>query len=340
MQETKKLYSFPEVSVIVSVYNVAPYIKECAESLFSQTLESIEYIFIDDASTDESLMILMDVVNRFPGKKNFIKLITHEKNVGIAAVRREGLLLANGSYVIYCDGDDFIEHDSYELMLREAKQKKADIIVCGYRLFGNNIKSRFFVPDSGFLSGEEFLSYLSGRRKKNLHGSLWNKLISHSIMDENIFPKETSYCEDLCALFSIVSKHPEVRISTLDKPLYNYRIRNSSLVTLRGKQRYEDALKVLNTLEDIVQRSSGDIAFSARCKIIEILYRMVETSPDIHRFSEDYSQYKPLIKYNRRLNLFEKIELRLALNNSCFAPILRKFNEAGRGVIKKIKHRI
>lgn len=95
----------PLVSVIVPVYNVAPYIERCAKSLFEQTLKDIEIIFVDDCSSDNSIELVKNLASNYPDRLAQIKYVRHERNRGLAQARKTGLDIATGEYVAHCDSD-------------------------------------------------------------------------------------------------------------------------------------------------------------------------------------------------------------------------------------------
>lgn len=127
----------PKVSVLVPVYGVEKYIERCARSLFEQTLDDIEYIFVDDCTPDRSIEILNAIIEeyqpRFAKDKKTSRIVRMPVNSGSAAVRRYGIQFCIGEYIIHCDSDDWVEIDMYELMYNEAKKIDADMVICGYR---------------------------------------------------------------------------------------------------------------------------------------------------------------------------------------------------------------
>lgn len=117
----------PAISFIVPIYNVAPYLAECIDSLIKQKLDK-EIILVNDGSTDNSLSIAMDYANRYP----FITII-HSKNQGLSAARNKGLKLAKGEYVQFVDSDDYLLDQPLVEILFKAKQAQAPIIRLDYR---------------------------------------------------------------------------------------------------------------------------------------------------------------------------------------------------------------
>ena len=106
----------PKVSVIVPIYNVEAYIERCAISLFEQTLDDIEYIFVNDCTPDNSMMILSEVLSRYPQRKEQVRIINQPKNQGAAKAREDGIKEARGEYIIHCDSDDWVDKNIYQLL--------------------------------------------------------------------------------------------------------------------------------------------------------------------------------------------------------------------------------
>ena len=123
----------PKVSIIVPVYGVEKYIERCARSLFEQTLDDIEYLFIDDCTPDKSVEILKRVLEEYPHRKSQVVIHRMEQNSGQAKVREWGMRNATGEYLIHCDSDDWVDMDMYRIMYEEAKRTDADIVMCGYK---------------------------------------------------------------------------------------------------------------------------------------------------------------------------------------------------------------
>ena len=96
------------VSVIIPIYKVEKYVCRCAETLMQQTLEDVEYIFVDDATPDKSMEVLSTVLAKYPHREEQIHIIHHKKNQGLPAARNSGLRIATGEYVFHCDSDDYV----------------------------------------------------------------------------------------------------------------------------------------------------------------------------------------------------------------------------------------
>lgn len=165
-----------KVSVIVPIYNVSRFISRCVLSLMNQTLEDVEYIFVDDATPDESIMILHDIINQYPAKRDNCIILHHEKNMGLPAARNTGLQVAKGEYIFHCDSDDFVEPEMLEKMYKTAKTHDADIVWCDW--FLSFEKNERYMKQPEYTTSEDALKgMLSGAMKYNV----WNKLVRHSL---------------------------------------------------------------------------------------------------------------------------------------------------------------
>lgn len=115
----------PKVSVIIPVYNVEKYLRECLDSVINQTLNDLEIICINDGSTDGCL----DILNEYASRDSRIRIINKE-NGGLSAARNDGIMQATGEYIGFVDSDDWISPDFYENLYSAAVKYKADI-ACG-----------------------------------------------------------------------------------------------------------------------------------------------------------------------------------------------------------------
>ncbi len=126
-----------KVSIIVPVYNVEKYLRECLDSLIGQTLKDIEIITINDGSPDNSLQILEEYATKDPRVK-----IINQENAGLSAARNRGLSEASGEYVAFIDSDDWVDADFCERLYNAAQKDEADIAAGGVVLYKNPQKSK------------------------------------------------------------------------------------------------------------------------------------------------------------------------------------------------------
>lgn len=333
-------FARPVVSIVIPVYNVAPYIEECAESLFNQTLKNIQYIFIDDASTDNSVEILEKVISQYPERAFRTTLIKHKENKGVSYTREEGVRQADGEWIIHCDADDVVDSEMYATLFNEAQARDSDILICGYRLFGKDIKDYYMRQGERGMSSQEMLEALMGVDKKGLHGSLCNKLIKRKYWDDISFNRATSFCEDKMTLVDILLKFPNLKIHTIPECFYGYRIRENSLTFRKDEKRTEEILSLIETTENLRDNNPQISENVFNAQIISLLYLFLRHGAPIKEFSKTYGKYQNKIKDNKILNKAEKLHLYFALKgNIPISKFVEECNSRAREIIKKRKYK-
>lgn len=110
----------PLISVIVPVYNVAPYVEACLSSIVSQSYDNLEILVVDDASTDGSY----DICQKYYKSDSRVRLMHHNKNLGLSAARNTALEVAKGDYIVFVDSDDTIDKNMYSAMCSAAQKTK------------------------------------------------------------------------------------------------------------------------------------------------------------------------------------------------------------------------
>jgi len=227
--------NLPKVSVIIPVYNVAPYIRKCLDSLVNQTMSELEFICINDSSTDDSLEIL----NEYAAKDCRFVIITQE-NKGQGVARNNGIKIAKGEYIAFVDPDDWIELDAFEILYNEAKKTGVEVVHFDYYTF-NDAKNKFKayhctknfkklsskpVKDCGYYCWKDFSKQ---NRLSNINFVIWNKLYNREfILKNNIKFAPNKHAED--HIFSIASTILADKILYLKKCFYYYRVRIGSSV--------------------------------------------------------------------------------------------------------------
>lgn len=235
----------PKVSIIIPVFQAEQYIEKCARSLFEQTLDDLEYIFIDDCSPDTSIEVLKRIIEDYPLRRNQVQLIRNEQNYGVSHSRQLGLNKATGEYVIHCDPDDWVDLNIYEILYREAKANNADMVCCGY--YSENADQSIIIHQDLQVSKEDAVySLLTGK----IHGALWNRLINNSFIKENkqCFKKDIEVMEDLLFLVPLYMK--TTKIVYVAQPLYHYRRVQNSIVHTINNGIINSYLKVLHIIND------------------------------------------------------------------------------------------
>uniref|UniRef100_UPI003FF0A562 glycosyltransferase family 2 protein n=1 Tax=Phocaeicola sp. TaxID=2773926 RepID=UPI003FF0A562 len=206
----------PKVSVIIPIYKVEAFIVRCVNSLMRQTLSDIEYIFVNDATPDNSMALLQLTVNSYPERKEQVRIVAHEYNQGLPAARNSGLAVATGKYIFHCDSDDYMEDEMLEQLYLFAEGQHADIVWCDWYLSFRQ-KERYMSQPAYNTPLEALKGMLGGAMKYNV----WNKLVRRDLYIDNhiIFPSGYGMGEDMTMmlLFAFARK-----VAYLPKAFYHY----------------------------------------------------------------------------------------------------------------------
>lgn len=231
------------ISVIIPVYNCEEYLEDCLQSLLSQTLKNIEFIFVNDGSVDKSKEIIQNSVK----KDSRIKLIT-QKNQGVSVARNIGLNHAKGEYIGFVDGDDFIEHDMYEILINRAHEYNLDIVISNFITEQDGLKTvakPYFtteiIYDKQFIQ-ENIIPFLI--KADGLNTSC-NKIYKADFVKKNniIFPENKQLGED--ALFNLQAFNCAQNIVFVKYAGYHYReVFGSATRNILNKDYFQKALEV------------------------------------------------------------------------------------------------
>lgn len=205
------------VSILLPVYNVEQYLPLCLDSVINQTYKNLQIVLIDDGSKDGSWAIMQEYAKR----DNRIE-IYHQENQGVAATRNHLLEKVKGDYVLFVDSDDWIELNMVEFLVEKSRTKDADIVVCGMvkndEACGEEYREEVMDQET---TVKKFLFH------KELSGSLWNKLVKTSLLQDIRFDNRISYGEDALFCWYVLQRvHTVVQT---DKQLYHYRMNDTSI---------------------------------------------------------------------------------------------------------------
>lgn len=211
------------VSVIIPVYGVEQYIERCARSLFEQTLDDLEYIFVNDATKDRSIEILETVIKDYPQRKSQVTILQHERNLGLPQARRTGILHAKGKYIAHCDSDDWVDKNMYRSLFETAAQDDSDLVVCDY----NKVNSTCCRSKKGCCTTDQ-KGFMEDLIYKKASWAVWNKLYKRSLYTPDIQYTDCSMGEDMVMVIQMVCRAR--KISYVPKSLYYYFNNPSSMV--------------------------------------------------------------------------------------------------------------
>ena len=239
-----------KVSVIVPVYNVSSYIERCARSLFNQTLREIEYIFVNDATPDDSMEKLSVVIAEYPHRQSDIKIINHTENQGTSIAKGTAIQISFGEYISIVDSDDYIEPDMMESLYRKAVDENAEIVVSDMILEYKN--SSVLVEDclsensddhlKDIIENERTLSFLCG------------KLILSTLYKnpDCVLPEGLNYYEDRHVTTRLY--YYAKKIVKIKKAFYHYTQYNTNSITKnKTKMHFENVLLFWNLLDEFLE---------------------------------------------------------------------------------------
>ena len=284
----------PKVSIIIPVYNVEKYLRECLDSVINQTLKDIEIIIVNDGSTDNSIEIIQDYSNNC---KN-IKVI-NKQNEGCYKARNVGLETAKGEYIAFLDSDDYIEFNMYEKLYSKAKETDADIVSSNYSILENN---KIKIVD--FSSSIELLkktnNKLVGAENILLDAVIWSRIFKRQMLiDKGImFHSDIHTADD--AFFHALTMLNANKIIYIPDVLYTYRIsRNGSITTNLHNEFNFDCIKVSERIFNYVITNNKEhflpqiVAFVLRLNVLGYLRinksHKKEYFEKICKFIDDYS---------------------------------------------------
>ena len=217
--------------------------------VFEQTLDDIEYIFVDDCSTDNSVQIIKDTLEKYPSRNNQVQIIHQTSNGGPSRARNVGLRKASGEYVILCDSDDYLDIDAYEVMYAKAIQCNANRVVCGIELIkSNGVDKVVWTFGKEQFAWEDLLNDFT-KIEGGINSSMCNKLIKRTfLLNLNIFFDEnTTMWEDLYTTLRI--RYFAKMMYVVDRPLYHYCLHLGSVVHSDLELRLKSQIRVVELIE-------------------------------------------------------------------------------------------
>ena len=217
-----------KVSVITPIYAVSDYIERCAESLFRQTLEEIQFIFVDDASPDDSVTRLEQTLEHFPNRKAHTIILHHPDHRSLPEARATGLAYAQAPFVAHCDSDDYVEPDMYERLYNTAVIKEADMVICD-SVIHHNDGTQGISRGWRVSSKDPLRDFIYGRSRR----TVWCRLTKTDISRKVEFSTD-NYLEDWVQVAQLLAYCQNV--TYLPEPLY-HQVRNPKSIT--GDRRLE-----------------------------------------------------------------------------------------------------
>lgn len=234
-----------KVSVILPVYGVADYIEACTKSLLAQTLNEVEFLFVDDHGPDDSIAIMQRTIEGHPRASQF-HVLTPSHNLGAGMARNFGIPEAKGEYISFIDPDDTVEPDMLETLYNKAKSIDSDICCCYMqKCFPDGSNGDLLINPhvtEGTLTHDNRAYVLTH------YVSLFASMIyrREMIVNNNILFPEDRAADDSYFVSCVWMKTASV--AYVDRPLYHYLIRPGSVTTTKQSDKYKKRLIVFSKL--------------------------------------------------------------------------------------------
>lgn len=214
-----------KVSVIIPVYGVEKYIERCARSLFEQTLDDIEYIFVDDCTKDNSINVLERVIEDYPNRKSQVTIIHHDVNKGLPQARKTGVEASHGDYIAHCDSDDWVDTGMYQRLYEKAKTEDADVVFCDFYAYRD--EKRKYVTSKKI--NDSFKSTILKRLLTEYSlNNVWSILVKKGLYTNIVFPNDNQ-SEDRTIVIQLCWYAK--KITSIAEPLYYYRMSNMESIS-------------------------------------------------------------------------------------------------------------
>ena len=225
-----------KVSILVPIYGVERYIERCARSLFEQTYQNLEFVFVNDCSPDRSMEVLNGIMDDYLERKDDVRVVNQEKNKGLAAARNVGLDNATGDFVVIVDSDDWLELNAVELLVNKQIENDADL-VSGNRIVHYHSEEGLLY-ERGYQSKEEMVLQVMQRS--------WDHFITGRLFRRSLFVDNSLRWNDGLDLaedrFMMTLLAYQARsYDSVDNVVYHYERRNIGSIT--GKNDRKKALR-------------------------------------------------------------------------------------------------
>ena len=296
--------SEPLISIIIPCYNIESYIEKTLDSVFAQTYRNIEVVAVDDGSCDGTGSVL----DRYAEKEPRLHVL-HQQNSGVSYARLHGVEAAGGEYIGFVDGDDLIDNDMYERLLRNANSYDAEISHCGYRVSCNGNTDYYYNSGKKLLQStkQSVADLLEGEM---IEPTLCNKLFRRGLFDfilqgESIMDLSLRENEDLLMNYCLFSKAK--RSVYEDFCPYQYMVRdNSSSHGIMKPHILADPIRIGELLLEETKKDSDLFRLSARYYVTKLIKAATVLQPSSepviaeirreaqHKLKSFFSEYRSL----------------------------------------------
>jgi glycosyltransferase involved in cell wall biosynthesis len=212
----------PSFTIIVPIYGVEKYIRQCADTVLGQTYDRIQFVFVNDGTKDKSMEVLEELIaEKYEHLRDSI-LIINKENQGLPAARKSGLEVAEGDYILHVDSDDWIELDTVERIAAKAMETGSDLIC--FKVFKEEAK-RTRVRGNREYPIEEKARFVRDIMTHKAYGYTVNKCAKRSVYTDNdVHFAKYGMFEDVFMMTQIV--YYADSYAYVDAPFYHYRRTN------------------------------------------------------------------------------------------------------------------
>lgn len=299
-----------EVSIIVPVYQVENYIRQCIDSILAQTFTDFELILVDDGSKDGSGQIC----DEYAWMDERVKVI-HQENGGLSDARNKGMDHMTGNYFMFVDSDDYIEPNMVECLYKSILEKKVDLVVCNYLYFFENDRKKDFATNgkAEVLSGAEIFYNRKNERNYGIWTIACNKLYKSDIFGKVRFPYG-KYHEDEFWANDIYQM--DIKVAVIPECLYDYRQRDNSIMGKKSIARNLDIIEALQERIHIYLKKEKYANQAYKVFIFSLEYleeskRLITNRDEKERFKQEERRTKDIVKQlqKRKLSKMKRMSL-------------------------------
>lgn len=220
-----------KVTIAIPIYGVESYIEKCAISLFEQTYSNLEILFINDNTPDKSIEIIKKTLEKYPNRKNQVRIFNQPKNMGCPAARNLAVELASGDFIFHVDADDWIEPDAISVLVNEQQSTGSDLVVGNYLIETQNTTKLVQYCDITKSKEEIVKDCLDDKTSQ----SVWGILIKRSIyIENNIKANESFHVGEDWQVSPLLLYHAK-KIAYVDKVIYHYQLSRPNSITITSQ---------------------------------------------------------------------------------------------------------
>lgn len=329
-----------KVSIIIPVYNVAPYIKRCLDSVVAQTFQDIECILIDDCGTDNSVDIAQQYIDNYQGQIQF-KFIHHEKNLGLSGARNTGIQVSTGEWIFFLDSDDALMPNCLSILLALV-EKYPDVNF----VQGNLLNERGRISHYGFHNIPDYCnnpSTIEDIMLRKVITSACNRLIKHSLfIGNNLFFPVGMVHEDMYWVYFLSKYVHAAAFSTIGT--YIYYTNEGSIMTTASQatriKRYTSRLKASAAYMTDIQTNNYNNHIRQQYLAVNLLSCLTELIP-LRSFKHWIHFWGYILKISssniRKITLYRVLFAMVLLPPACFISGRSNYRwRVQNGIISKI----